>query len=243
MSLFAINRFNGETVYSQIARILVGEIGHLYKLGEYLPSESDLAQRFGVNRHTVRRAVEELMQAGVVERSHGKGTRVLEATMDYALGERTRFTEQLEAEGMSAMTRILRKLKIPAHGGVARRLNLAEGDPVVWMETLRLVDDRPYCLISHFLPEAYFPDLLEFYTGGSLHAHINTRYQINLRRFESLITASMPLGDDAKLLNMPQHQPVLRVKSVNVDTEKPEIPMEYALTRFRADRIQLRIRP
>lgn len=243
MSLFAINRHNGEAVYSQIARFLVGEIGHLYQLGEYLPSELDLAQRFGVNRHTVRRAVDELIQAGVVERNHGKGTRVLDATMDYALGARTRFTEQLEAEGMSATTRILRKLKIPAHGGVAKRLSLAEGTSVVWMETLRLVDDRPYCLISHFLPEAYFPDLLESYSGGSLHEYISTHYQINLRRFESLVTASMPLGDDARLLNMPQHQAVLRVKSVNVNANKTATPLEYALTRFRADRIQLRIRP
>ncbi|MDD2832840.1 MAG: phosphonate metabolism transcriptional regulator PhnF [Methylotenera sp.] len=243
MSLFAINRHNGEAVYSQIARFLMAEIGHLYQLGEYLPSESDLADRFGVNRHTVRRAIEELIQTGVVERSHGKGTRVLEATMDYALGERTRFTEQLEAEGMSASTRILRKLKIPAHGGVATRLKLKEGAPVIWMETLRLVEERPYCLISHFLPEIYFSDALDAYAEGSLHAYIHTHYQINLRRSESLVTACLPLGDDARLLNMPQHQAVLRVKSVNVDAENPEIPMEYALTRFRADRIQLRIRP
>jgi GntR family phosphonate transport system transcriptional regulator len=243
MSLFAINRHNGEAVYSQVARFLMGEIGNLYRLGEYLPSESDLAERFGVNRHTVRRAIEELIQAGVVERSHGKGTRVLEATMDYALGERTRFTEQLEAEGMFASTRILRKLKIPAYGGVAKRLQLNEGDKVIWLETLRLVDDRPYCLISHFLPEAFFPDVLDAYVGGSLHAYIQTHYQFNLRRAESLVTATTPLGDDARLLNMPQHQAVLRVKSVNVDAARPEIPLEYALTRFRADRIQLCIRP
>ncbi|PKO47620.1 MAG: phosphonate metabolism transcriptional regulator PhnF [Betaproteobacteria bacterium HGW-Betaproteobacteria-22] len=243
MSLFAINRHNGEAVYSQIARSLLAEIGQLYRLGEYLPSEAELAARFGVNRHTVRRAIDEIVHAGVVERQHGKGTRVLDAAMDYALGERTRFTEQLEAEGMSATTRILRKLVIPAHGGVAARLKLKEGASVVWMETLRLVDERPYCLISHFLPEVYFSDALEAYAGGSLHAYISTRYQVNLRRSESLVTASMPLGDDARLLNMPQHQAVLRVKSVNVNAEKPEIPMEYALTRFRADRIQLRIRP
>jgi GntR family phosphonate transport system transcriptional regulator len=243
MSLFAINRHNGEAVYSQVARFLMGEVGNLYRLGEYLPSESDLAERFGVNRHTVRRAIEELIQAGVVERIHGKGTRVLEATMDYALGERTRFTEQLEAEGLFASTRILRKLKIPAHGGVAKRLQLNEGDTVIWLETLRLVDDRPYCLISHFLPEAYFPDVLDAYAGGSLHAYIQSHYQFNLRRAESLVTATIPLGDDARLLNMPKHQAILRVKSVNVDAARSEIPLEYALTRFRADRIQLCIRP
>jgi len=243
MSLVAINRFGGEAVYSQIARQLEDEIQRFYQPGCYLPSEAELAQRFGVNRHTVRRAIEELMQAGLVERNHGKGTRVLDAPVDYTLGQNTRFTELLEAEGMTAVTRILRKLQIPAHDGVAKRLNLPENAPVIWLETLRLVDDRPYCVISHFLPLQRFPELLESYTGGSLHDFILSNYQISLHRVESLVTATLPLGDDAGLLHMPQHQAILRVKSVNVDAACPEMPLEYALTRFRADRIQLRIRP
>lgn len=242
MSLLALDRYGGEAVYSQIARLLEEEIQKYHTPGSYLPSEAELAQRFGVNRHTLRRAVEELMQSGLVERIHGKGTRVLDAPVDYTLGQGTRFTEQLEAEGMTAVTRILRKLLVPARGGVAQRLSLPEEAPVVWMETLRLVEDRPYCVISHFLPQAYFPELLEAYAGGSLHEHIRSRYAITLRRVESLVTASLPLGDDARLLSMPQHQPVLRVKSVNVHAQD-DTPLEYSLTRFRADCIQLRICP
>ena len=63
-----------------------------------------------------------------------------------------------------------------------------------------------------------------------------------LRRTESLVTAVLPQGDDESLLGMPQNRPVLRVKSVNVD-ERDGTPVEYAITRFRADRIQLRINP
>lgn len=242
MSLLAINRYGGEAVYSQIARLLEDEIQRFYQPGSYLPSEAELAQRFGVNRHTLRRAVDELIQSGLVERNHGKGTRVLDAPIDYTVGQTTRFTELLEAEGMTATARILRKLVVPARGGMAQRLGLVEDVPVIWLETLRLVDDRPYCVISHFLPQTRFPDLLDRYAGGSLHDFIRSHYQISLRRVESLVTASLPLGDDAGLLSMPQHQPVLRVKSVNVDA-RDSTPLEYSLTRFRADRIQLRICP
>lgn len=242
MSLLAIDRFGGEAVYSQIARLLEEEIHKFYLPGSYLPSEAELAQRYGVNRHTLRHAVDELIDAGMVERQHGKGTRVLDAPVDYILGQATRFTELLEAEGMTAMTRILRKLTVPARGGVAQRLHLPEDTPVLWLETLRTVDDRPYCVISHFLPQSRFPGLLEDYAGGSLHDFIRGRYQIALRRVESLVTATLPLGDDAGLLSMPQHHPVLRVKSVNVDM-RDATPLEYSLTRFRADRIQLRICP
>ena len=57
MSLAPINRHIGETVYSQIARSLEDDIQRFYKAGDFLPSEQELAIRFGVNRHTVRRAI------------------------------------------------------------------------------------------------------------------------------------------------------------------------------------------
>lgn len=241
MSLVALQRNGGEAIYSQIAKLLQEEIVSFLP-GACLPSENELAERFGVNRHTIRRAVEDLIAAGLLERRHGKGTFVLDSPADYVLGSGTRFTETFESLGKTASSRILRKLIVPARGGIATRLRLAENDPIVWIESLRLADDRPICVISHFLPQRTFPGLLAEYHGGSLHAHLAARHQLKLRRIESLVSAVLPQGDDASLLGMPQNQPVLRVKSVNV-SEWDETPLEYALTRFRADRIQLRINP
>ncbi len=242
MSLMALQRNGGEAIYSQIAKLLKEEIASFLTPGQCLPSENELAERFGVNRHTIRRAVGDLIAAGLLERRHGKGTFVLDDPTDYVLGSGTRFTETFESLGKTASNRILRKLVIPARGGVATRLRLTENDPVIWIESLRLADDRPICVISHFLPQRTFPDLLEGYHGGSLHEHLGVRHRLKLRRIESLVSAVLPQGDDASLLGMPQNQPVLRVKSVNVD-ERDGTPLEYALTRFRADRIQLRINP
>lgn len=242
MSLVALQRSGGEAIYSQIARLLREEIASYFSPGECLPSENELAERFGVNRHTIRRAIEDLIAAGLLERRHGKGTFVLDGPADYILGSATRFTENIELLGKTPSNRILRKLTIPARGGVARRLQLAEGEPIVWIESLRMADERPICVISHFLPQRVFPDLLAEYHGGSLHEHLALHHGLVLRRVESLVSAALPQGDDASLLGMPQSQPVLRVKSVNV-SDRDGTPIEYALTRFRADRIQLRIHP
>jgi GntR family phosphonate transport system transcriptional regulator len=91
------------------------------------------------------------------------------------------------------------------------------------------------------LPVEPFRVLLDGYSEGSLHEllvqHCGAR-----RRTESLVTAVLPQGDDAKLLGIAQTRPVLRVKSLNV-LERAGTPIEYAITRFRADRIQLRITP
>ena len=242
MSIAALQRSGGEAIYSQIARLLRDEIHTLYSPGDCLPSETELAERFGVNRHTLRRAVDELIVEGLLERRHGKGTFVLDGPADYLLGSNTRFTETFESLGKTTCNHILRKLVIPARDGVASRLGLEENTPVIWIETLRLADERPVCVISHFLPEHAFPGLLAEYQAGSLHEHLLNHYQLKLRRVESLVSAVLPQGDDATLLGMPQNQPVLRVKSVNVG-ERDSTPFEYALTRFRADRIQLRINP
>jgi GntR family phosphonate transport system transcriptional regulator len=242
MSLAPINRHIGETVYSQIARALEDEIQRYYQAGDFLPSEQELAIRFGVNRHTVRRAIEQLIKSGLVERQHGRGTVVLDLPLDYTIAKITRFTENLEQMGKATSSEIIRKLILPARDGVATRLQLPENAEVIWIESLRSANNKPICVISHFLPRVQFPDLLTHYAGGSLHEFIHRHYGIALRRQESLITAEIPQGEDAALLGMPVHRPLLRVKSINVGSADAT-PLEYALTRFRADRIQLRITP
>lgn len=242
MSLIALRRNGGEAIYSQIAKLLKEEIASDFSAGELLPSEHALAERFGVNRHTIRRAIDDLIAIGLLERRHGKGTLVLDARADYPLGRSTRFTETFESMGKTAGNRILRKLIVPARGGVAKRLRAGADDRIIWIESLRFADSRPVCVISHFLPLESFPELLEEYDGGSLHEHLFTRYRVKLRRIESLVSSTLPQGDDASLLRMAHNQPVLRVKSVNVN-DADTTPLEYSLTRFRAELIQLRVNP
>jgi len=73
MSLYAIDRNGGVAVYKQIREILQEEIRNRFTVGDMLPSEHELSDRFAVNRHTLRRAVDELVAAGLLERRHGKG--------------------------------------------------------------------------------------------------------------------------------------------------------------------------
>lgn len=242
MSLYAVVRDTGEALYAQIARHLEKELARVYSPGDCLPSESDLAARFGVNRHTLRRAIDELVDLGLLERRHGRGVYVLETQLEYRIEGGTRFTETLAALGFQTNVCILRKQTLPAIERVAERLGIQVGDPVFWIETLRTAEERPLCVISHFIPADRFPEVMERYEGGSLHALLAADYACSPKRTESLVTAVLPQGDDARLLGMPQNRPVLRVKSVNVD-DRDGTPVEYAITRFRADRIQLRINP
>ena len=242
MSVHLIERGEGaRPIYRQIGDALRREIQDLYRAGDALPSESDLALRFNVNRHTLRRAIDDLVSEGLVVRRHGKGVFVLSPAIDYAIDRQTRFTASLESQGKTTSSRVLRKQVIPARGGVASRLELAAGEEVIFLETLRLVEGHPFCVISHFLPLEGFATVIDRYDEGSLHTFLEQRCATRVRRTESLISAVLPEPDDAVLLNMPRNQPVLRVKSLNLDANSGQ-PVEYVVTRFRGDATQLSVR-
>jgi GntR family transcriptional regulator, phosphonate transport system regulatory protein len=241
MSLYAIDRDAGVRLYAQIAEVLEREYIKVGLPGDRLPPEGVLASRFGVNRHTLRRAVDELVFEGLLERQHGVGIFITDKLLDYRVANNTRFTQTLADIGISTDTKVIRKMITPASSGIARHLSLPADTPVLWIETLRLADGFPFCVISHFLPAEPFAALLDEYQDGSLH-ELLTKHCGPLRRTESLVTAVLPQGEDAMLLCINQNKPILRVKSLNV-LDEGGTPVEYAITRFRADRIQLRITP
>ena len=87
-------------IWKAIAETLGEEIakGH-YRTGDKLPTEAELAARFGVNRHTVRHALSALNERGIVRSRRGAGVFVQSAPVDYPLGKRVRFHQNIQATG------------------------------------------------------------------------------------------------------------------------------------------------
>src|SRR3546814_8804864 len=121
-----VERGSGVAVWRQIGELLADEIRNkLYAPGERLPPEPELAAKFSVNRHTIRRAMGELEQSGLVRIEQGRGTFVQEHAIDYAIGKRTRFSENLLSQGMLGYIEVmgsqsLRSAEIAGHLGLAR---------------------------------------------------------------------------------------------------------------------------
>lgn len=231
-----------EAVYAQISRALEEEICRCYKSGEFLPAEHILAQRFGVNRHTLRRAVDELVDAGIVERRRGRGTMVLDPAINYPIRRRTRFTDNLETQCHHADCTRVDGGTVAATAGVANELGLETGSEVLWLEILRTVEGWPFSVSSSFFSLPRHAALAEAYTGGSLHACYEGLFATVPVRSRSLVTAVMPRGDDAHRLKIPRNRPLLRIKSLNIHPDDGR-PLEYTVTRARSDRIQLEISP
>jgi GntR family transcriptional regulator, phosphonate transport system regulatory protein len=240
MNLIDLRPVNGAPIYLRIADALEVHIRRHHCEGDPLPTEQALAQQFGVNKHTLRRAVDELVQHGLVERRRGVGLFVLDPTINYRIEETTRFTTKIEELGRTPVTRVLTRRIVMADDSVAECLGIAPGTEAVAIETLRLVDNKPFCLISHFLPVEPFRILVETYVSGSLHKIIEQEFGRKLKRGRTLITAILPTAEDAKALGIGRLQPVLRAKSVNRDASSTA-PVEYAVTRFRSDRVELQV--
>jgi GntR family phosphonate transport system transcriptional regulator len=235
-------RANNVPVFKQISTILDDEIEKLYRPNDILPSETDLAKRFKVNRHTVRRAIGELVTLGRVSTLQGKGTIVQQKLFNYSIHSTTRFTETLEKSGRQAETLVLKKIGIQARSDIAEMLAIDAGRPVILVETLRKMDGGPFAVTSHFLLLDQVFEVMRTYNGGSLHAFLLRHYGIKLRRKISLISAVAPNQMDAQLLEITGNHPMMRVKSVNIDQRTGQ-PLELVIARFKGMSIQLSTEP
>jgi len=229
-------------VYEDVAQALELEIRQTLVSGDYLPSEAELAKRFSINRHTLRRAVDQLVDAGMLLRQHGKGTLVVEHAVEYNIGARARFTEALEAMGHKSFSEVIGRRVLVAAERLSRLSGIPTGTPILQVDTLRRVNGKPANLISHYLRREAFSGLELNYRSGSLHAHIETHHGIKLFRQQALISATLPSQREAELLQYPRHMPLLVVKSNNVRAGTEEV-LEHSVSRGRADCFEFRIQP
>lgn len=235
----ALERSGGIALWRQIARSIEGGIGAgTLTAGARLPTEAQLSASFGVNRHTVRRALEELSRAGLIHVEQGRGSFIAEDVLDYAVSARTRFSEVIRAHNKEPGGRVLGLRELPAEAAIAAGLGLARGAPVVLLERLGLADERPVSLGSHHFSAVRFPGLLaalrECPTVTAALARVGVA---DYRRQQTRVTARMPQGEEAELLRMPRNRPLLVTESVNVDAAG--MVVEFGITRYPTPRVQI----
>lgn len=228
-------------LYLQIAAELRRNITDgVYKVGQRIPTEDNLSKRFGVNRHTLRRAVGLLASEGLVRVDQGRGTFVADLPIHYPIGERVRFNDSLRAQGLEPSYRMLRALALPATVTVARALDITEGEEVAMIERLGLADHVPIKIATGYFPLRRFPDILpHLEQTRSISQLFRETYHCDHLRKRTTISALAASAEDARLLGLSLHQPLLLVESVNTDQHGRVI--EYGVTRFRGDRTALDI--
>ena len=233
-----MERTNGIALWRQIELRLAEEIREgTWAEGKQMPTEAELANRFNVNRHTLRRAMGALEAAGVVRIEQGRGTFVQEDVVDYPVSKRTRYAENMASNNRQAGGQLLRSAQVPADREVARALGIRLKDTVLMLELLRVADARPLSVSTHWFPKSRCDGIVQAYE--QTRSITQALKQVGISdyvRASTRITTRLPMGDEGRLLKQARSQPVLVSESINLDPSGR--PIEYVMARFASQRVQ-----
>ena len=152
LAAFAIDRGSPIPLWFQVAQHLEQAIGSgALVQGSLLDNEIVMAERLGISRPTMRRAMEQLVDQGLIVRRRGIGTRVVQPKVRRPL-ELTSLHDDLAGSGQEPSTVVLEFDVVGAPAEVAARLGLTEGDPVVHVERLRSARELPIARMTNWLP-------------------------------------------------------------------------------------------
>lgn len=237
----SVVRGSGVSAWRQIADALRDEIASgVLAAGERMPTEAELALRFGVNRHTLRRALAALAADGLVRADQGRGTFVADRPLPYPIGRRTRFSAAVEAASRTPGRILLGAVIEPATPALSQRLRLSPGARLHRIETMSVVDGAPISVATGWLSADRFPDFPALIAGtGSYTAAFARAGIADYVRLETRIRAALADAEDALRLGLPAGAPVLVTESVDGDPAGE--PLECGYTRFAADRIELTV--
>ncbi len=226
-------------VYRQIAYQIAEEI----KAGarppnSRLPSERELAERFGISRMTARAAIDLLQRRGLVSRRSRSGVFVAQPKVRFDLSSPQGLHQQLEQAGIKPGAKIITAEIVPVKAvdaRVMRALSLTEADEVYHIVRLRTANDEPIALENSFFPVRLFPDLLDFNLTESIYGILKKYYSVEpAQSFQELETSLLD-EEWAAVMGVPVDLPTLEIRRCAM-TEKGE-PFEYAHDIYRGDRI------
>jgi GntR family phosphonate transport system transcriptional regulator len=241
-------RKRGEALWSQIAARLAQAIEQgAYKRDDKLPTEAQLAIDYGVNRHTIRRALEELAAARLIRTEHGRGSFVNDEVMDYHIGTRPRFSELVRRYNRTPLGDILQLEltqlgELPEAAAAGPVLGLREEAPVILLERLGTAEAKPISLSRHIFPSSRLPGLMASLQGhGSITAALAAIGVDDYTRRWTRVGARLPDAREARLLRVARTDALLTTESANEN--KDGVIIEYGTACYPSTRMQLVFEP
>lgn len=219
-----------QPLYRQIKALLTQSlISGEWKPGDAIPSEMDLAARFGVSQGTVRKAIDELAAENILMRRQGKGTFVATHTEELV---KLRFLRMVAADGSKELldNQLLSCERTKASAEMARMLAIKPGSAVIAIARLLLLDKKPVILDRIVLPAAAFKGVSAERIAafnGSMYRMYETLLGIRMVRAEERLTAVGADAETATALALQTGTPLLRIERVSFTYG--DKPMEWRL--------------
>lgn len=211
-----------------------------YPPGTAIPSENALADHYGVNRLTVRSAIDTLVKEGLLKRVQGKGVFVLGEKLEQNLYSLDGFSKTIRSKNRTPRIKVLVKSLRPAGERYAAIFGIRPEDPVFYIKRICHVEDVPVSLEEIFIPEYILPWL------GGIDLAVFSIYEtyeffgVTLKEAFQTLDLAYLKKKDARALDLDPSLPVFLFECTSRDEEDRVI--EYTRTYSREDRCEYTVR-
>lgn len=224
-----------EPLYYQLKEIINDKINNKeYKANDVIPSETELCKIYGVSRITVRKAIEDLVQKGILYRERGLGTFVAEPPKASRLKGVQGFTEEILKLNQRPSAKLLEyKIKKPTIY-VSQRLNISKDDMVIAIKRLRSVDDKPYFSEIIYFPYSKVYGIEKENLENSIYSLLNDKYKLKIVKAIETLEPVILDEFEGKMLKVRPISAGLRVERIGYISDNEII--EYSVHIVRGDK-------
>ncbi len=208
---------------------------HVYKIGDRIPAERQLAVKFGVSRMTLRQAIKTLEEEGILERRLGSGTYVANQKVQEKMSGIMSFTEITKANGQTPSSKLISYQIGKPSLSEKERLHLDSKADVLRMERIRYADDVPICYEVVTVPFILVKNnSKEDISTHLYHTLEQSGHQIG--RVTEYISAAVANEDEARLLHAKKGEALITRRQVTEFSSGE--PFEYTRARYLAERFE-----
>lgn len=201
--------------YEQIFKLLEQDIlNEKYQMNDYLPSEHELVQTYKVSRDTIRKSLDLLQKAGLIQKMRGQGSKVIQQEqIDFPVSNLTSYQELVRQHGMNSKTNVIQLEKIT----VDKKLSSLTGFPeyrLVWrIIRQRVVDGIASVLDIDYLDKSFVPSISREIAEHSIYAYLEDELGLHISYAQKEITIDPATNRDKILMNIGNDHHVVSVKS------------------------------
>ncbi|MHB0929178.1 MAG: GntR family transcriptional regulator [Candidatus Nanopelagicales bacterium] len=229
---FSLDRNSPVPLYFQLSQ----ELERMIRDGDVLPgdridTEVELAAKLGLSRPTVRQAIQDLVNKGLLVRRRGVGTQVLHAQMRRSV-ELTSLYDDLSEAQHRPSTKVLSMTVKPADAKLAETLRIEEGERVIHLKRLRLMDGDPLAIMRNWLPESLLATSKDELETTGLY-ELMRRNGVTVRIANQRIGAASASMSESRLLSVKPGAPLLVMERTAFDDTGRVV--ESSSHKYRAD--------
>jgi GntR family transcriptional regulator len=203
--------------------------------GDLLPSEHELGEVYGVNRLTVRHALTNLVNEGMLQRQRGVGTFVAVPKLTQVIDRVLGFSKRIQEAGHKPSSRLVSIATVPAALSIARRLGVQTKLPIYKLVRLRCADGEPVMLETAYLPVVLFPGLDAInLSDQSLYNVLSEKYNCLIQEAEEQLEPVLLTDYEARMLEVEPGIPGMLVESTSYNQFRK--PVEFGKAIVRGDR-------